>query len=67
VSPFLDLEIGQVNRYYCPGCVTLLDVEVAVSSIEGATLEPVSDIHIPSHAIAEAAERMRREASVDAE
>jgi hypothetical protein len=57
--------MGRYIAYYCPGCVTLLEVEVAVPSIEGAALEPVWDTHIASHAIAEAAERVRLEKAVD--
>jgi hypothetical protein len=59
--------MGRYIEYYCPGCVTLLEVEVAVPSVEGAALEPVWDIQIASHAIAEAAERLRRGTSIDAE
>ncbi len=59
--------MGRYIEYYCPGCATLLEVETAVPSVEGAALKPVWDIHIASHAIAEAAERARRETSVAAE
>lgn len=59
--------MGRYIEYYCPGCVTLLEVEVAVPAVEGVALEPVWDIHIASYAIAEAAERRRRETSGDAE
>jgi hypothetical protein len=58
--------MGRYIAYYCPGCVTLLEVEVAVPSVEGAALKPVWDIHIAPHAVAEAAERVRRETAVDA-
>lgn len=52
--------MGSYIEYYCPGCATLLDVEIAVPSVDGAAVAPVWDIHIAPHAIATAAERAAR-------
>ena len=59
--------MGRYIEYYCPGCATLLDVETAVPEVEGETIEPVWDIQISSHAIAQAAARLRRATSIAAE
>lgn len=38
-------------EYYCPGCLTLLDVETHCPSVEGAQLAPVWDIAIAAAAL----------------
>jgi hypothetical protein len=57
--------MGRYIAYYCPGGVTLPEVEVP--SVAGAAPEPVWDIRIASHAVAKAGERVRSETSVDGE
>lgn len=47
--------LGAYVEYFCPGCATLLDVEVACPSIEGGKLEPVWDIALSDHALRHAA------------
>jgi hypothetical protein len=47
--------LGAYVEYFCPGCATLLDVEVACPSVEGEKLEPVWDIAVSDHALRHAA------------
>ncbi len=53
--------MGRYVEYYCPGCATLLEVEVAVPAVEGEAVEPVWDIQIAHQSIAHAAARKREE------
>jgi acetone carboxylase gamma subunit len=59
--------MGRYIEYYCPGCATLLEVEVHVPSIEGETIEPVWDTQITPDAFRKAAAGVRSEASIAAE
>jgi N-methylhydantoinase B len=48
--------IAAYTEYYCPGCATLLDVEVSCEVAEGGKVEPIWDIQIAQDAIRKAAE-----------
>lgn len=47
--------LGAYVEYFCPGCATLLDVEVACPSVEGEKIEPVWDIAVTDSALRRAA------------
>jgi acetone carboxylase gamma subunit len=47
---------GVYVEYFCPGCGTLLDVEVSCPSAEGGKIEPIWDIEISMDAIRHASE-----------
>jgi hypothetical protein len=59
--------MGRYVEYYCPGCATLLNVEVAVPAVEGEAVEPVWDIQIAPESVEQAAARRRQETPVVAE